>query len=361
MTRVHFCQLNKIFFGRAQVHAVKNLSLKIDSGRITAILGPSGCGKTTLLKMVAGLLPPTSGDIRFNGHSVLTIPAERREAVMVFQNHLLFPYMTVGENVGFGLRMRHIDQKIIKKKVADMLDLVQLSGFESRRPQQLSGGQQQRVALARAMVIEPQVLLLDEPLSNLDAHLRDEMRELILNIQRQLNITTILVTHDQEEAVVLADKIALLFEGELQQFDYPPVFYQRPANEKVARFFGGVNFLGGEKQNGYFNTCVGRFRINHQPIADGPATLTIRPESLTLDGTGENTIQARICSKIFVGTQMRFKVDVGQEQFVVITDPSTGEQFQAGDPVSLTVSKDRIWLIPSNSPRSLTMGCNLKP
>jgi len=227
MTQVNLLQLGKAYSG-SDTYAVYDLTLDIASGRITALLGPSGCGKTTTLKMIAGLLPPTQGDITFDGQSVLGIPAERRGAVMVFQNYLLFPYMSVGENVGFGLKMRGVDQQTIRRKAAEMLDLVKLPGFEDRRPKQLSGGQQQRVALARALIVEPKVLLLDEPLSNLDAHLRDEMRELILSIQRQLGITTIFVTHDQEEAVVLADRIALIFDGRLHQFRPPERLLRTP-------------------------------------------------------------------------------------------------------------------------------------
>ncbi|MCA9784892.1 MAG: ABC transporter ATP-binding protein, partial [Candidatus Cloacimonetes bacterium] len=178
-----------------------------------ALLGPSGCGKTTTMRMLAGLLQPSSGDIRFEGKSVMAVPPERRGAVMVFQKHLLFPHMSVAENIGFGLKMRGMGKAEIARRVGAMLALVQLPGYEKRRPHQLSGGQQQRVALARALVIEPTVLLLDEPLANLDANLRLEMRKLIRNLQQELNITTFFVTHDQEEAVMLADRVALMVDG----------------------------------------------------------------------------------------------------------------------------------------------------
>ena len=210
MTHVQINNLYKVFPGM-DIPAVNDLSLDIPTGKLVAFLGPSGCGKTTTLKMIAGLLTPTSGSIQFDDRDVLSIPAERRGAVMVFQNYLLFPYMSVGDNVGFGLKMRGIDKSTTQKRVAEMLALVKLPDIANRRPSQLSGGQQQRVALARALITEPKVLLLDEPLSNLDAHLRDEMRELIVSIQRELGITSIFVTHDQEEAVLLADDIALDF------------------------------------------------------------------------------------------------------------------------------------------------------
>ncbi|MBL8045364.1 MAG: ABC transporter ATP-binding protein, partial [Anaerolineales bacterium] len=261
MTHVALNQLTKTYGTFTAVH---QLSLNIPSGQITALLGPSGCGKTTTLKMLAGLIAPTSGDIAFDDSSVLNTPAERRGAVMVFQNHLLFPYMSVAENVAFGLKMRGADKKTTARQVSELLAHVQLAGFDKRKPHELSGGQQQRVALARALITQPRVLLLDEPLSNLDAYLRDEMRELILMLQRERGITTVVVTHDQEEAVILADRIALLFHGELQQFAAPRAFYERPTNERVARFFGGTNFLHGTQTGTIITTPHGVF---HAPAS----------------------------------------------------------------------------------------------
>jgi ABC-type Fe3+/spermidine/putrescine transport system ATPase subunit len=345
MTQVNLLQVTKTFHGQEQVHAVKGLDLEIASGKITAFLGPSGCGKTTTLKMIAGLLTPNAGDIQFDGQSVLDIPAEKRGAAMVFQNYLLFPYMSVGDNVGFGLRMRRLDQTTIRKRSAEMLELVRLPGFQDRRPKQLSGGQQQRVALARALVIQPKVLLLDEPLSNLDAHLRDDMRELIVSVQRQLGITTIFVTHDQEEAVVLADRIALMFDGKLRQFDKPDAFYNRPVNLRTARFFGGVNFLEGVKHGEQVETTLGIFGVNDQDIADGPVVMTIRPENLKQGEEGENTIRARVASYVYAGTHTRLKVEAGQQTFQVVADASSPERFREGN-VSLTFPRAKIWLVP---------------
>jgi ABC-type Fe3+/spermidine/putrescine transport system ATPase subunit len=345
MTQVNLLQLSKAY-GTTETYAVYNLTLDMASGQITALLGPSGCGKTTTLKMIAGLLYPTQGDVTFDGQSVLGISAERRGAVMVFQNYLLFPYMSVGENVGFGLKMRGVDKQTIRGKVAEILDLVKLPGLEERRPKQLSGGQQQRVALARALIVEPKVLLLDEPLSNLDAHLRDEMRELILNIQRQLGITTIFVTHDQEEAVVLADTIALMFDGRLQQFDYPNAFYERPSSVRTARFFGGVNFLEGEKQGESVETALGTFHVNAREIADGPVVITVRPENLRLGEDGENAIQARIRSHVYVGTHTRFKAEAGESEFEIVAEASSVERFRDGEVLPLKFPADRIWLVP---------------
>ncbi len=356
MTRVYLHGLSKVFHGQEEVHAVKNLDLEIASGKITALLGPSGCGKTTTLKMIAGLLRPTEGDVSFDGQSVLGIPAEKRGAAMVFQNYLLFPYMSVGENVGFGLRMRHVDKKTIEEKVSEMLELVRLPGYENRRPKQLSGGQQQRVALARALIIEPKVLLLDEPLSNLDAHLRDEMREFILGIQRQLGITTIFVTHDQQEAVVLADVIALMFDGELHQFDLPNAFYERPSSVRVARFFGGVNFLEGVKQGEQVETPLGILHVNHQEIADGPVVVTVRPEHLRLGEQGENAIQARVRSHVYVGTHTRFRAEADERQFEVVAEAASVERFRDGETLPLKFPREKIWLVPPEESASLPTG-----
>ena len=209
MTHVSIQSLTKVYPG-ADTPALDNLSLEIATGELTALLGPSGCGKTTTMKMIAGLLEPTSGDVRFNDRSILREKPENRGVVMVFQNYLLFPYMSVADNVGFGLKMRKTDPAEIKRRVGEMLDLVKLPDLGDRKPSALSGGQQQRIALARALIVQPEVLLLDEPLSNLDAHLRFEMRDLIRSLQQEMGITTIFVTHDQEEAVVLADRVALM-------------------------------------------------------------------------------------------------------------------------------------------------------
>lgn len=345
MTQVNLLRLHKTYEGQPHP-AVNDLNLEIASGKLTALLGPSGCGKTTTMKMIAGLLPATSGDITFDGASVLKIPAERRGAVMVFQNYLLFPYMSVGDNVGFGLKMRGVDRSTIASKVKAILELVRLPGMEQRRPKQLSGGQQQRVALARALVVEPKVLLLDEPLSNLDAHLRDEMRELILGIQRQLGITTIFVTHDQQEAVVLADRVALMFDGVLQQYDSPESFYERPASARVVRFFGGTNFIKGIKTRDCFETLLGSFQIIPNALTDGPALLTIRPEAVELGGQGENVIIGRIISHVYMGTHTRYRIMAGDLEFHIVAPPDATQKFSDGGEVPMKFPVEKIWLVP---------------
>lgn len=265
---------------------------------------------------------------------------------MVFQKPLLFPYMTVGDNVGFGLRMRRMPTRAIVERVRAMLSLVRLNGFESRMPRQLSGGQEQRVSLARALVVEPRVLLLDEPLSQLDANLRIEMRELIVRIQRQLSITTIFVTHDQEEAVMLADRIALIFGGVLQQYDTPRGFYTRPRDAGVARFFGGVNFIPGDKRGQQVMTRHGAFDVieaNHLP--DGPVTITIRPESIRIGAAdGGNTLRAAVKSAIYMGTHVRYLLDAAGTELQVLAD--AGSAYDPGQEITVNLPSDRIWLVP---------------
>jgi ABC-type Fe3+/spermidine/putrescine transport system ATPase subunit len=326
--------------------AVEGLSLEIASGELVALLGPSGCGKTTTMRMIAGLLAPSGGDICFDGRSVTKVPAEKRGAVMVFQKHLLFPHMSVGENVAFGLKMKGIDGATQRRRVEAMLELVQLGGFAQRRPHALSGGQQQRVALARALVVAPQVLLLDEPLANLDANLRLEMRRLIRNIQQELNITTLFVTHDQEEAVMLADRVALMWEGKLLQFDAPRAFYARPASRTVARFFRNENFLSGEKRGMEVATAAGTLVLGcPAQVADGPVDVTVRPEEIVLAETeGPNTVSARIVSSVYMGTHVQLQVALGDAIWSV-TAPA-GCTLPAGEVVSLRLPPQRLWVLP---------------
>ena len=314
MSDLKISNLNKSFPGMDRP-AVNNVSLDIKTGGLIAFLGPSGCGKTTILKMITGLLPPDSGDIILDNTSLLPIATENRGVVMVFQDYLLFPYMNVNENVGFALKMKGVDKKKIDEKVKDMLELVKLPDIGNRKPKQLSGGQQQRVALARALISKPNLLLLDEPLSNLDAHLRDEMRELIVTIQQKLNVTTVFVTHDQEEAVLLADKIALIFDGELQSYASPKEYYEFPINEGVARFFGGVNFLKSTMSNSHIETEIGPISYNQKNKNDllDNHLLTIRPENIEISKTNifkENYFSGIVTSIIFSGTNTRYKIKI---------------------------------------------------
>jgi ABC-type Fe3+/spermidine/putrescine transport system ATPase subunit len=343
MTRVSLNHLTKTYSG-AQPAAVNDLSLEIPQGEVTALLGPSGCGKTTTMKMIAGLTAPTSGDIAFDGVSVLQVKPENRSAVMVFQDHLLFPYMSVAENIGFGLKMRYEAKPKVALRVAEMLELVQLPGLGQRRPSELSGGQQQRVALARALILRPKVLLLDEPLSNLDAHLRFEMRDLIRSLQKELGLTTIFVTHDQEEAVVLADRIALILEGKLRQFDRPEVFFKCPVDEAAARFFGGRNFVPGISDGAVFNSALGALRLP-QGVLAGPGTLTFRPENVRLAQSPENCILARLVNCLYMGTQTQLRLTVGDVTIEAVVSPGVAEGLRAGMQLPITLPQDALWVL----------------
>ncbi len=321
--------------------ALENLSLAVEPGELVALLGPSGCGKTTALKVVAGLLRPTSGDVWVGGRSIVGTPPERREAAMVFQKPLLFPHMSVARNVGFGLKMRGAPREETGDRVREALRRVRMEGFADRAPEELSGGQQQRVALARALVTDPRLLLLDEPFSALDANLREEMRDLVLRLQREGGYTTVFVTHDQEEAVVLADRIALIFDGRLQMYDEPQAFYDRPATREVARFFGATNFIEGHAQNGSVRTPFGGLRLAN-PAPPGSVTLTIRPEAVRLEG-GENSFAARVASAAYLGTQVHYGLEARGTNLRAALPPHV--RLAVGDKVTVRLPAESLWAL----------------
>jgi ABC-type Fe3+/spermidine/putrescine transport system ATPase subunit len=343
MSSVTLQQLSHNYSG-SPLPAVDGIDFAIRKGELVSLLGPSGCGKTTTLKLIAGLLKPTSGEIYFDDHKVTDVKPEHREAVMVFQDYLLFPYMSIEENVGFGLRMRRLPKREIAVQVRQMLSLMGLEELKDRKPSQLSGGQQQRAALARALVLQPKVLLLDEPLSNLDAHLRDEMRELILSIQRSLGVTTIFVTHDQEEAVLLADRIALMFEGKIQQIGKSKFFYEKPASRRIASFFGNNNFLNGFKENRRITSRVGEFQVESD-AADGPVTLIIRPESILLGDRGMNSFTAQVMRQFYMGTHNRYRIEVDAAQWEVIGPADSAADLE-GRRVTFSLPPEKIWVMP---------------
>ena len=345
MTHVSIKNLTKVYPGLT-VPSLDNLSLEINSGSLTALLGPSGCGKTTTMKMIAGLLDQTSGDVTFDGTSILKEKPENRGVVMVFQNHLLFPYMNVQDNIGFGLKMRNVHKDEIFNRVIKMLDLVKLPNMENRMPKELSGGQQQRVALARALIVQPKVLLLDEPLSNLDAHLRFEMRDLIRNLQQSMGITTIFVTHDQEEAVVLADQVALILDGKLKQYARPDVFYKKPIDVVTAKFFGGQNFIKGTSKNNSFSSNIGKLALPKDCL-QGNGILTFRPENVQIGKGPENvnTIKAKIIEKIFLGTQTRLKLSIKDEVIQAIANPNEVDEKETGIEIDINIPPSCLWVI----------------
>src|SRR5256712_10635192 len=262
-------ELRGVSKGYKDTTAVDDLSLHIKDREFVALLGPSGCGKTTTLRMMAGFLRPDSGQILIDGKAVTDVPPERRPTAMVFQNYALWPHMTVQDNIAFGLRLRRVPRERIAERTRAMLEVVRLPGVEKRYPSQLSGGQQQRVALARALVLGPKILLLDEPLSNLDAKLRVRMRDEIRRIQQELQITTVYVTHDQEEALTMADRIAVMNRGVLQQVGDALDIYDRPATAFVADFIGSSNLLSGTPRLGGAS-AVAQVGEAHVPVeADG--------------------------------------------------------------------------------------------
>ncbi len=321
--------------------ALSHLSVQVEPGELVALLGPSGCGKTTALKIIAGLVRPASGDVLVNGDSVLAVPPEKRGVAMVFQKALLFPHMSVAANIGFGLRMRNVPRDQIARRVDTALRRVRMEGFADRRPDALSGGQQQRVALARALVTEPGLLLLDEPLSALDAGLREEMRELVREVQEQGGYTTVFVTHDQEEAVVLADRIALLFDGELQMYGEPQAFYDRPVGRRIAEFFGATNFIRGRAGDGMVETPLGALSLA-RTAPPGDVTLTIRPEAVRL-GEGENSFTARITRVVYLGTRIECGLDADGVALRVAVSPDA--RVREGEKVAARLPAKSLWVL----------------
>jgi ABC-type Fe3+/spermidine/putrescine transport system ATPase subunit len=345
MTTLTLTGLRKTYPGAGQA-ALHGLELTVASGSLTALLGPSGCGKTTTMKLIAGLLAPDAGEVALDGQAITTLPPERRGVAMVFQNPLLFPHLSIGENVAFGLRMQGQPPARIAEAVAAMLAKVRLDGLADRRPTALSGGQQQRAALARALVLQPKVLLLDEPLSNLDPGLRDEMRTLIRTLQQDTGITTLVVTHDQAEAVALADRIALLLDGRLAQHGPPEDFYRRPASLAVARFFGGVNFLPGRSEGGLFHSPLGPLTLP-AGAPPGNRVLTFRPEALRL-GSGPNSRSAQVEAITFLGTQTRVVLAVSGVLLQALVAPDQAAALTPGSQVTVSLPTEALWLLPDS-------------
>lgn len=336
-------QLTGLCLGYGGKAVVKDLNLTVADGELVSLLGPSGAGKTTILKAVAGFVEPLAGTITIDKQNLAGLPAEKRDVVLVFQKPLLFPFLNVADNVGFGLRMQGMDRQLSRRRIAAILDLVGLDGFAQRRPDQLSGGQQQRVALARALVLEPAVLLLDEPLASLDPGLRQQMRELIRTAQRQTGITTILVTHDQAEALMISDRIGLLLAGGLRQTGTPTELFYQPVDTEVAQFFGNDNVLAGPVINGRLHCGSGRLLVNHD---DCPlARAHIRPEHIQV-GTAETTeaVAAEITAVTFTGSEtwLRLASPVGP-----LTAISAVAGYCLGERLLIILPVERIIFFPA--------------
>jgi iron(III) transport system ATP-binding protein len=345
--RISVANLTKRF---GPLAVVSDVSLSIEEGELFTLLGPSGCGKTTLLRLVAGFYSPDAGEIRFDDRVVNAVPPHERGIGMVFQNYALWPHMTVSENVAYGLKLRKIAASQIAERVRAVLEKVKLGGLGDRYPGQLSGGQQQRVALARALVLNPQILLLDEPLSNLDAKIRIQVRAEISKLQKELGITTIYVTHDQEEALTLSDHIAVFNQGKVFQIGPPKALYERPANRFVADFIGinnladgTVRAIEGPHRTVRVETAVGEISaIYDERLRVGDrCVICIRPENAAVDGEsgGErNRIKGKISFAAYLGNTLRYDVDLGNGVTFKadVGDPWHHEQLPMGKPVILS-------------------------
>lgn len=324
---------------------LKGLNLEVSEGELVSLLGPSGCGKTTTLRVVAGFIDPQEGSFLLDGNDLTKVPVHKRNFGLVFQSYALFPHLNVYENVAFGLKMRKLQKAEIDSRVKNMLKVCGLSDFADRFPQQMSGGQRQRVALARALVIEPKLLLLDEPLSNLDAKLRINMRMEIKRIQKQLGITTLFVTHDQEECFSISDKVAVMNQGVIEQYDTPETIYQRPKTEFVARFIGFENFLSFKKQGEDYVTEDGAVFSVETDHSEQAVTGTIRPEDIRVaeNGQTKNTLKGTIGVRTFLGKSYQYEVITPAGKFLV--NRPAEEAYEEGSEIRLYLPEQKLILV----------------
>jgi putative spermidine/putrescine transport system ATP-binding protein len=339
MAALHLHAISKKF---GEVLAVDDLSLEVADGEFVVLLGPSGCGKTTTLRMIAGFIEATAGSVRIGARDVTSDPPYRRNVGFVFQNYALFPHLDVAENVAFGLRRRRLAEREIGERVARALALVKLDGFDARMPRQLSGGQQQRVAIARALVIAPDVLLLDEPLSNLDAQLRRDVRAELRRLQQISGITTVMVTHDQDEAMSIGDRLVVMNLGRVQQIGSPQALYRQPANRFVAGFIGRGNFLDGAPgADGTSFVTRGGLTIACARIDPGADTLLVRPETVAVrssGATGVNCFAAKIAAAVFQGSSFDLDLRLATGETLAAQVPAgTGTDWADGQEVTAQI------------------------
>ena len=331
-----------------KTNVLDQLNIAMEKGELVSLLGPSGCGKTTTLRVIAGLIDTVGGKLMVDGRDMTKIPVHKRNFGMVFQSYALFPHLTVFENVAFGLKLRKLDKSTIEARIKEVLEITDLTPYGNRYPKQLSGGQRQRVALSRALVIQPKLLLLDEPLSNLDAKLRVNMRTEIKSIQKKLGITTVFVTHDQEECFSISDKVAVMNGGEIEQYDTPENIYNRPRTEFVARFIGFENFIPLTKtsDNHYLAENGNAFQVVKQGDEEGTLA-TIRPSDIKITPTnGEsrnNEIQGQVLVRTFLGNSYQYDVETSLGKMVA-TGPCD-KVHQSGEKVTLYLPEQKIVLV----------------
>jgi len=358
MVEIRIENLRKTF---GEVVATDEVNMVLAEGELSTLLGPSGCGKTTLLRLIAGFYAPDHGKIFFDDKDITDTPPHKRKTGMCFQNYALWPHMSVSDNVAYGLKLKRVNglrytKSAIKRRVDEALDLVRMSELGHRHIHQLSGGQQQRVALARALVIEPDVLLLDEPLSNLDAKLRIEMREEIIRIHKEMSITTVYVTHDQHEALSISDRVAVMDHGYVQQFDYPREIYANPQTVFVADFIGQCTFIDGvvesvgdsiEVQIPNNQTITGRTTIQNYPFEVGEVVkAAVRPEDLHLNrlSTSDNEITGQVTRTIYVGNALEVYFKVGDISAQAVLDPDS--PVVEGDKINLYTGTSEVIILP---------------
>jgi iron(III) transport system ATP-binding protein len=360
-SNVTLSNLEKVFTKHdksGELIAVNKVSLEFESSKLTTLLGPSGCGKTTILRMIAGFEQVTSGDISVGGKSIVDTAPNKRDLSMVFQSYALFPHMDIFENIAYGLRVKRLAESEIVERTNNVIKLMQLDGMEKRYPNQISGGQQQRIALARAIVIEPKVLLFDEPLSNLDAKLREYMRDEIRKLQLRLGITSIYVTHDQNEAMAISDKVVIMNQGNIEQYGTPQEIYYTPKNKFVANFMGKANFINGtvqgkENSGVYVKVGVYSVKVNnpgwYDPKQGENVSMVIRPEAIKLSNDNEG-LAGTIIRATFLGSFAEYDVDVmGNSVCVQVYNPQLNSVLEAGTEVRLLFDPDCIRILPVKS------------
>jgi len=330
------------------VVAVDEVTLEVPPGRLVTVLGPSGCGKTTMLRIIAGLEYPSGGRVFIGGEDVTALPASARSVTMVFQSYALFPHLTVFENIAYGLRIARVPHTALIRQVGDVLDLVGLPGVGDRFPSQLSGGQQQRVALARALVMQPKVLLFDEPLSNLDAKLRKRVRAEIRELQQRLGITSIYVTHDQAEALALSDVIVVMNQGRVEQVGTPVDLYRTPASRFVADFVGEANLLPGRYADGRVTLGPLTFTFRQEGVPPGPVTVMARPEAIAVRRDGEG-LPGKVRTAFFMGMTIEYLIDTAVGEVTVVEPVGPKGAAPPGQEIRLQFQDSGLYLLPGNA------------